>query len=223
MKKILTTKHIILSFIFFFELIFSAEITIKLSPDLFEGNFQLKAESHITIDNISYYKSTNIIEGKVVPSFSLGLEITTRLLNNFLEVGIGSEYQFPRTIFTLNGQTPAAELKFWFLPIYALCRTYVKINDSLIFGKLQVGYNILHDGNKEYKNSFRLVGGLHYGIGLGVSIEDNVNVELLYSVYEGEHLYRESNYMDGKKIYTEIKYTDKYSKIAVQLGFRFRI
>ena len=103
-------------------------------------------------------------------------------VNKNVDLGGGILFQLPREI--EFGGTGAGE--FTFMPIYALIRVKSVSDKIAPYGIGQLGWNLLFDGDSDYKGPFSLSGGLYYGIGAGVLIKKRFAVEALYSVNKGE-------------------------------------
>jgi hypothetical protein len=94
--------------------------------------------------------------------------------------GAGAEYQVPREV-----KFDSGDGKVGFIPIYAVGRFQVPVQMNLTPEVLaQVGYNIF-TADKDYKGSGDLTGGLYWGIGAGVMVQNFV-LQLMYKVNTGK-------------------------------------
>ncbi|MDI6757854.1 MAG: hypothetical protein QME32_07535 [Endomicrobiia bacterium] len=143
--------------------------------------------------------------------FGIGAEVIDKVSDS-VEVGGGLEYQMGRKIEKVDGvAVTGPEVLFNFVPIYGLVKVNFPAGEGATgFGKLQLGYSIIHSGNDAYKGTSTLGGGLHYGVGGGVVVSDVV-LELMYSTYKGT-LTEGANKADID-----------YTKIALSGGYKFKI
>lgn len=151
--------------------------------------------------------------------FFAGIELGT-FLNDNIAVGGGAVYQFARGI---DEDTGDADPKFNFLPFYGMLK-FVFPSDSVIpFGTVQVGYNLFF-GNDDFKGDGDLSGGLYWGIGGGIMLDNGIQIQLLYSQNRGkmeeegtEPLYDDYGYYMGD---ADVKMTTDgtYKKISISVG-----
>lgn len=106
---------------------------------------------------------------------SLGWEYT--YFFNDLGLGGGIVYQIPRAL-------KDAEGKFYFVPLYALARYEIPMNEVTIYGIGQLGYNY-YAGDSSYKQGADLSGGLYWGAGAGATFLKRYQIEVLYSESRG--------------------------------------
>lgn len=145
-----------------------------------------------------------ILEGKkdTETGISIGGEYFFDM-NESLVVGVGVEYQ-------LNRKNEGAEKGFNYIPLYALGR-YQLSPTLYLTGK--VGYNLLQvEGNTE---GVEVKGGLFFGIGGGTLLSDSLQLEILYSIHNGELIEKIEEYGMNHTL------TWKYSKIGVSIGYKF--
>ena len=111
-------------------------------------------------------------------SFSIGFEVLSNK-NKVFNFGGGLMYLFPRE------QEIKESGKFYFIPIYAIGKLNLTadetIGPSII---LNVGYNLIFNGDSNYKGIFSLSGGLLLGGGIRYSI-NNFYFEVLYKSLNG--------------------------------------
>lgn len=146
--------------------------------------------------------------------FGLGAEVVDKVSDS-VEIGAGFSYYFPRKMEKakfLGVETALAqETLFNFVPIYGLARFNIFSGDNIKgFSKVQLGYNVIFDGNDNFKGSSTLSGGLHYAVGGGLAFS-NALIEMMYSVDEGSS--------SGSGITAKMN----YSKIALSVGLRLYV
>lgn len=138
--------------------------------------------------------------------FSVGGEFFFDL-GERLAVGVGADYQLNRKSERYETSLFYMEEEFKFIPLYALARCQI---DSTYYVTGKVGYNLVEFQNYTAEYDFR--GGLFYGFGGGVVLEDVFQVEVLYSVNNAK-----STYQDDEDFECAIKYT----KLGIALGYKF--
>lgn len=135
-------------------------------------------------------------------SVSVGGEIYIPQKN--YEWGLGVEYQIPREQKNIEGS-------FSFIPIYSVGRFFLQKQNSeenrgfILFTR--VGYN-LFNGEKEYKGSASLDGGIYYAGGIGFVANNKLSFNVIYEVLNGT--FDILNY----------KGDIDYSKFSICLGYR---
>lgn len=110
--------------------------------------------------------------------------------NQDVEWGVGLEYQLPRKLSKIEGNTPVGSPEYRFMPIYGTM-IYTFPQQSL-FIKGCLGYNFVFDANADGKSigmgttQGSMSGGAYYSLGGGLKLSNNLVLELLYSVYSGK-------------------------------------
>lgn len=134
---------------------------------------------------------------------SLGMEYLVPGSDRFM-YGAGFEYLLSRELENNGGS-------FKFAPVYATGMYFLKANDNKFwpFVKLNLGYNIMYDGNDDYKGPLSLKGGFHYGFGLGAIIQEYIHLDILYSNYAGTAEWLGSS--------LDVNYSD----IGLKVGYAF--
>ncbi len=126
------------------------------------------------------------------------------LMTNNVDFGFGIEIMTPREL-DLSG----TDANFTFLPAYAsfVMHPY-RYTDFLPYFSLQLGYNLVYDGNDDYKGSGDTAGGLYSGVAVGMLFSQSTKVELRYARYEGSY---ESGLFDLDIAYDEFSLVVGYS------------
>lgn len=131
----------------------------------FSGDHELSgAGQSMSFDNETGISFSGEIFASINPNFDLGGGLT---------------YQVPRSVEDYEGE-------FNFVPIYGMMRFKSSAEKVAPYGIVQLGYNILFDGDSSYKGPADLDGGLYYGIGGGIILNKHFLIELLYSVNQGD-------------------------------------
>lgn len=135
---------------------------------------------------------------------SVGYELLDRSSNG-IQWGIGGEFGLPRELEDYYG-------KFRFVPIYGVLN--VPLSDSDLHPYLvgRLGYNLFY-ADSTYKDGADLDGGLYYAVGIGIKPTDDIRVQLLYSINNGET----TDYYGYFRSTEDIK----YSKLSLIAGFTF--
>ena len=121
-------------------------------------------------------------------------------LNDKVEVGGGLEYQFKRNIRGL-------EAGFGFIPLYGTVKVKVPFSADLnTYFTGKIGYNYLTLDDKVA--GFDYGGGLYYGLGFGVDLNEKFTVDAEYAVHKGELGYI-------------LKQPFDYTKIRLGVGYKF--
>lgn len=157
----------------------------------------------IGVDMLGKHEISGLgLEGSedVKMGFSLSGEYTFSISKNF-GIGAGITLQVPRSQKDFKGD-------FSFVPIYGLVKTRSATGDISPYLIGQLGYN-LFQGDSTYTGTAVLSGGMYYGIGGGLILEDGFQGELLYSVNEGS----------AELLGYDFKV--KYSKITFSIGYSF--
>jgi hypothetical protein len=112
--------------------------------------------------------------------FSLSAEFFGSIGDN-VDIGGGLTWQLPRSQKDFEGD-------FYFIPLYGMVRVQSSSAKVAPYAVGQLGYNFFF-GDDDYKgtgiNAADLEGGLYYGIGGGIIINDKFQIEALYSVNNG--------------------------------------
>lgn len=127
----------------------------------------------------------------VAGSFSLGGESTRRTVEGLI-YGVGTEYQFYR-------QAEGGNTGFSFIPVYGVARAEFPITKrtrSFVFGR--VGYNFYQEANPA--DGYSLHGGLYYAAGAGLILTKNMELQLMYSLNNGE---ADSAYLNVQHAYSK--------------------
>jgi len=127
-------------------------------------------------------------------------ELFTKIGYN-LDLGGGITVQIPRSQENFEGD-------FYFIPIYGAIRTRFETGNVAPYFIGQLGYNFF-DGDSDYKGYADLEGGLYWGLGGGVIINQHFLIELLYSVNNGT---------------AEVfgyEFDIEYSKVTLNFGYNF--
>ena len=135
-------------------------------------------------------------------SGAIGVEYLHRL-NDTFEVGAGTQYTFD----TKLKDSVAA---FNFLPVY-ITGTYAPFKDLGTFApyvKANAGYNMLFNGNDNYKGNADLGGGFYWAAGIGTKFLKDFSADVMYSSYTG-------NYDDTPSADVT------YSTIGLNVGYAF--
>lgn len=141
-------------------------------------------------------------EEDIEMGFSVGGELFLALSDK-VEVGAGAEYQTYR-------KTEYTSIEFNYIPVYVLGR--LKITPEFyVTGK--VGYNWF-DVNEEKPAYVTLKGGLFYGVGGGMVLNEILQLEILYSTHNGGWITE----LEG---YPKQEFDWKYSKIGLSAGVKF--
>lgn len=128
-------------------------------------------------------------------------------------IGAGITYQLPRNQKDYEG-------KFNFVPIYGLIKICSPPSEASPYFIGQLGYNLLYEGDKDYTGEeMSLSGGTYYGIGAGLILQDEFQIEVLYSVNKGEGSYP-GGYVYGWYV-PPFTIDVEYSKISLSIGFCF--
>ncbi|HHU52036.1 MAG TPA: outer membrane beta-barrel protein [Firmicutes bacterium] len=115
--------------------------------------------------------STNEIEA----GYTLGVEFLKP--ENRLQTGLGIEYQLMR------GATGASE-DFHFIPAYLTARLNLFKGKTSPYLQGRLGYNLFQVNKTSSHLSYN--GGLYYGVGAGLTLAKDMQVQLDYSVHNGE-------------------------------------
>jgi hypothetical protein len=137
----------------------------------------------------------------VEEAFSIGFEMLMNDQENFM-LGMGGEYQFPRAQKNVKGD-------FGFASFFASVQIPLGMANAstipMIAGR--VGYSLFY-GNNDYRGPMNLSGGLYYGIGGGVLVNNIVQIELLYTGNSGTGSYQ------------SFEIDVNYSKLSILLGVK---
>jgi hypothetical protein len=140
----------------------------------------------------------------VEASSSLTAEFYSPVANT-LDLGGGVTFQSPRSQKDYAGD-------FYFIPVYFAMRTRFLNKNTTPYFIGQLGYNFFF-GDSDYRGTgiyeADLDGGLYWGLGGGVIVNNNFLIELLYT---------ENN---GTATTMGYEFDVKYSKVTLNFGFNF--
>lgn len=166
----------------------------------FNGKQQLLAEGSISgeyIDSDLEYD----VENSLTPSVQFGGFITKNIV-----VGVGAKYQLPRKLNGLDGW-------FSFIPAYFFVKGIFSNSEYLkpyIIG--QFGYNHFI-GDEDYKGLAILTGKHYYGLGVGITLLNHLDLAFLYSVNSGSyHLDYMASSLDADIEYSKISFLFGFTK-----------
>jgi hypothetical protein len=137
----------------------------------------------------------------VEDSFSASFEFVGAINDNF-GVGGGFTLQIPRS----QEQYPG---DFYFYPFYGLIKIRSASKEFAPYFIGQIGYNLIYDGDINYKGTGTLDGDWYYGAGGGVIFKNRFQIEVLYSVNCGTYTF--SGY----------EFDIEYSKVTLSIGICF--
>lgn len=168
-----------------------AGAAVKLGLDL-NGNHEFSNE----VGNINYSEDMDVDSG-----ISFSGEIFNSQNRNF-DIGGGITFQLPRTL-------EDSDAGFNFIPVYGMLRLKLENGSITPYFIGQLGYSLFF-GDDDYKEfDADLTGGLYYGLGGGVVVDQKFLIELLYSVSNGTY-----------EVYDE-DFDVEYSVISLNFGFYF--
>jgi hypothetical protein len=125
---------------------------------------------------------------------------------NSSTIGAGITYQFPRCQERFKGD-------FYFIPVYGLIKIRSASEKVAPYGIGQIGYNIIFEGDTDYKGTgiyaADLEGGLYYGVGGGIILGEKFQIEALYSVN------------NGTATILGTEFDIEYSKVTLSVGVNF--
>lgn len=137
----------------------------------------------------------------VEDSFSASFEFVGAINDNF-GIGGGFTWQSPRSQEKYPGD-------FYFIPFYGLIKIRSASKEIAPYFIGQIGYNLIYEGDTNYKGDGTLDGDLYYGLGGGVIFKNKFQIEFLYSVNCGT--YRFLGY----------EFDMEYSKVTLSFGISF--
>lgn len=206
--------------------------TIKGGYD-FNGSIEQSLES-FSVDGVDYTSDAEAVYGSygilddmdAKNGFSLSAEFASLINDNF-GLGAGVTYQLSRAIdedFADSGQS--VDPKFNFIPIYALAKFIAPAQSLNLFASIHLGYNFF-SVNGDMKDVFAYYyapepttkGGLYWGLGGGMILDNGLQFELLYSVNRGKITGSgyDSYYMETYDATLQIV----YSKLTLSVGYNF--
>jgi|GEM_PF-5250359 len=200
------------------------------------GQFLIRAGSDVfgQHESVLTFSDDKSIKKATEIGYLLSAEFIHPLFyNNLVLAGIGIEMQLPRAVKNIEG-------KFRFTSLYAAIRLRpYPVNSPHLF--LRGGFNLFY-GDKHYDSpswegdeysgmgidlDFKLYNFLHYGIGIGIFLNEKFLIEAFYSMNLGVRNYKERipiyDYI-GKIIGWKLRDLDVdvySSRISLCLGFRF--
>lgn len=121
-------------------------------------------------------------------------------IKNAFDLGVGVTWQFSRS-------RKNSESDFYFIPVYGMFRWRSPSEKVAPYAIGQLGYNFFF-GDSKHEGSGWFDGGLYYGIGGGIILNNHFEIEALYSVNKGS--------------YDFLRFVDiEYSKISIIFGYIF--
>lgn len=199
-----------------------------------KGGFDINGDNDVTYNIKSDGESngTTISETGDVDS---GLTISAEYLvgiNEMVAIGIGGTYQVPRGV---DEDWPAG--KFNFANAYGILNIVFNMQGSTVspFVPIHIGYGYLMadstlkesiGSGREDAETFNpaydidVKGGIYWGVGFGLLFDNNIQVELLYNVNNGEMKYKtggETSTADFTGTTLEFEYT----KLSITVGYKF--
>jgi hypothetical protein len=146
-------------------------------------------------------------EGKSGSGYSISAEYLTHLPKlDFLKIGAGLQYLFPRKIDTNHDE------KISFLPAYITAQINLYRG---FFIKGNLGKNIYCGVDERFLQD--LSGGLYYAMGLGYEFSFGLILEITHNKYECTGTFGKSTLYSGD--YGSLS----YSKNILSLGYKFKI
>lgn len=250
MKKRLFTAFLSISLSLFLSSMAFAEIDLDLGDDspggspmsegfvTISGTYDMGGSADVSyeIDDFDYDEEDEI---DIKSGFALTLELG-KAINENIGLGIGATYQFKRGI----DEKGADDAEFNFIPIYGMIKFWTDAGEILPFGIVQIGYNLFqgtddmktlyyYEADYDYEAGARwkdcdMKGGLYWGIGGGIILQNGVQIQLLYSVNNGsiegsdyEYYYIGYDGSDYGEESSDIIAEIKYSKISISAGITF--
>jgi hypothetical protein len=150
------------------------------------------------------------IDGNSNMGFGLAVEYLKRV-NRIYALGGGFEYMFQRNLSKIAANS-ADYGNFYYVPLYVTGKLFISKKEDPKYDpflKLNLGYNIIYNGDDTFKAGASFSGGFYIGIGAGVVINKRINLDLMYSTYT------------GKETFSGISQDDFYSKISIGIGYGF--
>jgi hypothetical protein len=186
----------------------------KLNPKVgftIKAGIDMMGESDSEFD---YGAGTDTSSGGVNTGISVSAEYIFGI-NDMVGIGPGITYQFPRGI-----DEDYPEGKFQFIPIYALFSFCIptKRSDLSPFVVFHIGYNLFlgdDDFEESYGDDVTFEGGLYWGLGGGIRLQNGLQLEILYSVNKG---YAKDIFVPGLG---EGDGEAEYSKVTFSVGYNF--
>ncbi len=178
----------------FFILLFAVnvsfgEIIIKAGGD-FSSEFEYTNEANVTDSND--IESGAFVSGEYI-----------KMVNDNIGLGLGIAYQMERKYEDFDAA-------FNFAPLYGIVkvRAGLKVADPYLIG--QAGYSMFF-ANDDITDNNDLTGGLYYGLGCGIIINNMFQIEILQSVFTGI----------AKSKSSSVEYTIDYSTTTASIGIIF--
>lgn len=168
-----------------------AQKLVTVSPNI---SFDIAGNHKVSLQGRNGSMSVN-------PGVTLGLEITS-VSENVFSFGGGVMYLIPRE------QEVSGSGEFNFMPVYALGKIKFTTNESGVVPSLilNIGYNVLYNGDSNYKGPLELSGGLYLAGGIRFDI-NKIYFQGIYKAYNG------SASMSGVSSSFDVTYT------TLSLGF----
>jgi len=168
------------------------------------SNINLFAEASIENNNhLIYADKDNTFRTNT--SFNIGSEVTFFKYESPIKYGVGVLFQFPSSIIGQDGD-------YSFIPLYALTRINVFESDFFITTlQVRLGYNFLLVNNNYLGGNGDFNGGLYYSIGSVLTMDNEMQIRLFYSVNYGKYKTAFSDYLV------------KNNQFTIGLGYGFNL
>lgn len=131
------------------------------------------------------WSASNLIDKDYDVNVGLSPAMEYLIQKNALLFGLGAEYQVPRTVkFSPDG----TDSKMGFIPLYGVVRYQVSSARNF-FPELaaQFGYNFMTADDNYLEYDAEVNGGLYWGIGMGLVIQQRYLVQLAYKTNYGKY------------------------------------
>lgn len=113
--------------------------------------------------------------------------------------------------------------EFNFIPIYGLIKFRSKNETNVPYLTTHLGYNIF-EGDSIFKFDGSLENGMYYGLGGGITFDNDFVLELLYSVNKGKLSFKIPVYSYyGYTRYIDIETDVEYKTIRLNIGYKFSL
>ncbi len=151
-----------------------------------------------------YFDDESLIKMDVDNGFSIALEMLMLTENSNFSFGFGCEYQIPRSLQIINYDIN-------FIPFYFLLNMNLqssKTHNSFVpFISGKIGYNLFLPDD-DYLDVEDVSGGIYYGGGFGIMLNEVFFIEGVYSVNNGKYDFLLENI------------NIKYSKFTIYFGIK---
>ena len=162
-------------------IIVSFLFTISCFAQVNSSTIDIFAEASVENTHHLIYINKDVKFG-VNNSFNMGAEAIIFKTRGLAYSGVGVIYQFPTNIVDQNGS-------YSFIPLYAFTRIkFIGLDVLNIMLQVKLGYNFISVHNNYLGGSGDdFNGGLYYSVGSIMSISDELQVRLFYSVNYGKY------------------------------------